>query len=96
MRSAAKPPVLTAVQIGLPEGAEVHDLPADFGDLSDIARTRALGDLWVRERRALALRVPSLAIRQERNLILDPEHPDTAQVAILRAEPSAFDPRLVP
>ena len=96
MRSAAKLPALTAVQIGLPEGAEVHDLPADFGDLSDIARTRTFGDIWVHDGRALALRVPSLVIRQEWNLLLNPDHPDMARVQVLRAEPFAFDPRLAP
>jgi RES domain-containing protein len=96
MRTAGKLPALTAVQIELPPEAGVEDLSDDFAGLDDMALTRRHGDNWVRERRSLALRVPSLVVRQEWNLLVNPEHPEMARVRVLRQEPFVFDPRLAP
>jgi RES domain-containing protein len=96
LRVAGELPARTAVQIEVPEGAEVHDLPDDVGDLSDIVRTRAFGDNRVRDRRARALRVPSLVLRSEWNLRVNPEHPDMTRVRVLRAAPFVFDHLLAP
>lgn len=96
MRTAGKLPLLTAIEIELPPDAEVENLPAGFDVLPSPDRSRAFGDLWLRERRSLALRVPSAVVRPEWNLLLNPAHPDMARVRVLRAEPFALDPRLAP
>ena len=96
LRTAGKMPPLVAVHIELPEGAGVETLPADFGSLHDQLRTRALGDAWKRAGRTLALRVPSRVVPQEWNLLLNPGHPDMADVRVRVQEPFALDPRLAP
>ena len=55
---------------------------------------RAVGDRWVRDMTSVALRVPSAVVEAEHNLLLNPAHPDFAQVRVGEARPFAFDPRL--
>lgn len=54
------------------------------------------GSDWARERRSVALRVPSVMIPSEPNYVLNPEHPDFARAVVVRgAQRFAFDPRLL-
>jgi RES domain-containing protein len=86
---------LTAVGIELPEEAEFQDISVDsVADLLDDAACRDTGDRWLAERRALALRVPSVIVPQERNVLLDPLHPQAAGIRILAQIEFRFDPRM--
>lgn len=54
------------------------------------------GSNWLRERRSVALRVPSVMIPSEENYVLYPEHPNFERDVIVRnPRPFAFDPRLL-
>lgn len=54
------------------------------------------GSDWARERRSVALRVPSVMIRSEQNYVLNPEHPDFKRAVVVRdAQPFTFDQRLL-
>lgn len=54
------------------------------------------GTQWARERRTVALRVPSVMIPFESNFVLNPEHPDFARsVRVHASQPFAFDQRLL-
>lgn len=54
------------------------------------------GTDWVRERRSVVLRVPSVVIPVEDNFVLNPEHPHFERaVRIGDAQPFAFDRRLL-
>ncbi len=65
-------------------------------DAPTIARaSRELGSAWAREGRTLSLSVPSMVVRQERNLLLNPLHPGFAGLAIGRPVRFRFDDRLV-
>lgn len=55
---------------------------------------RAVGDAWQRSRRWLALEVPSVLCAPERNVLINPEHPDAQQVKIRAVDPFHIDPRL--
>jgi RES domain-containing protein len=57
--------------------------------------TRPLGDAWLTSLECLALSVPSSVVPLEANVILNPRHPEMAQVTLLRVEPFDFDPRLL-
>ena len=85
-------PPRVAVRIALPEGEAPEAV--EGMDLADRAGLRAFGDAWARERRSLALAVPSAVVPPERNVILNPAHPGMAGVRVLGVEPFAFDPRL--
>lgn len=59
------------------------------------AVTRSVGDLWLDEGRSLALAVPSVIIRRELNILLNPAHAAAADVSVSLSEPFRFDPRLI-
>jgi RES domain-containing protein len=54
-----------------------------------------LGSEWVRSLRSAAVEVPSIIIPTERNLLLNPEHPEFEQITFSESMPFQFDPRLV-
>ena len=96
LRGASRLPVLMAVRIELPGAAEFQGISADsVADLLDDAACRETGDRWLAERRALALRVPSVIVPQESNVLLNPLHPQAAGIRILEQIEFRFDPRMV-
>lgn len=71
------------------------DLPPDWQRLTQPHPTALLGHAWLQAGRSLALRVPSVIVAQEHNLLLNPAHPEFAQVRLAaEPEPFAFDERL--
>ena len=74
------------MRIALPDSVEeVQELPED---------ARAHGDRWLNERRTAILRVPSVIVREARNLLFNPQHPRAAEARILSCTPFRFDRRL--
>lgn len=62
-------------------------------DPTDRATTRAFGDLWIVERRSVALRVPSVVAPHSHNYLLNPAHPGFEDaVAREGLGPLRFDP----
>ncbi len=59
----------------------------------DIARR--LGTAWLKSSSSVALRVPSMVVNGEHNLLLNPLHPDFRRIEIGDPELFAFDPRLM-
>lgn len=55
---------------------------------------REMGDAWIRDRSSLALEVPSVPIRAEWNVLLNPLHPRMSELQIQTAEPFVFDARM--
>ena len=58
------------------------------------AGTRTYGTAWASEGRSLALRVPSLVMPHDRNVLINPAHPRFAEVAVVTRERVTLDPRL--
>ena len=54
-----------------------------------------LGDRWLATADSLALEVPSAVLPEERNLLINPRHPDATRVRIAESRPFAFDVRLL-
>lgn len=52
------------------------------------------GSAWLREGKTAVLDVPSAIVQVERNLLLNPRHPDFAMLIISRPKPLSFDPRM--
>jgi RES domain-containing protein len=70
-------------------------LPADGRGEPPPSSTAAIGDEWVTRGVSLALAVPSTLIPRQRNVLINPAHPDfEAVVRAATAEPFKFDPRL--
>jgi len=73
---------------------DARDLPAGWRQREDFCR--ALGDRWLEERRTALLSVPSAVVQVERNLLLNPRHPDALDVSIDQILPFPWDERLFP
>jgi RES domain-containing protein len=88
------------VEIELDDGVELGQiadliggpLPANWS--SDHGHTRPLGTTWLSGKKSVALVVPSVVIPLERNILLNPEHPDFDRVSMVDCKPFFFDPRL--
>jgi RES domain-containing protein len=51
---------------------------------------------WFQDRESAVLSVPSTIIPEERNYVLNVEHPDFRRIQFLPSKPFIFDPRLKP
>lgn len=57
--------------------------------------TQEIGDLWLDSRESAVLRVPSAVVAGEENYILNPLHPDFAEIETGAIGDSRFDSRIV-
>jgi RES domain-containing protein len=94
------PDDLVALEIEVPDDASsdqigVDDLPKAWNEVEDHPACASFGDLWIRDGRALVLRVPSALIPNESNYLINPRHPDAARVRIVAVHSFSFDPRLL-
>lgn len=71
------------------EGENIDSLPADV----DVFRK--LGDEWLDDGTKPSLRVPSVLVPRQWNLLLNPKHPLYAVIKVVRVAPFAFDSRLL-
>ena len=69
-------------------------LPAGWDAAQETAASTAIGDEWYDTLASVALRVPSVVMRGEHNVLLNPNHPDWNRVTIGTPERFLFDPRL--
>lgn len=93
-----QPDDLVAIAATLPEGEpaetlEPEKLPRGWWK-NDYEPLRAIGDKWIREKRSLALEVPSAALRMEWNVLVNPAHPAMAKIKIEAPAPFRFDARM--
>jgi RES domain-containing protein len=57
-------------------------------------RCRDLGSEWARSLRSVALKVPSVVVDGDWNVLLNPKHPQFGKVKIGAAKPFRFDERM--
>lgn len=79
----------------LMEEPDLASLPEDWDHPTNSHHARAFGAEWAHSKRSLVLVVPSVLVPQERNLILNPSHPDFSKLSPSGPLLFAFDPRLV-
>jgi RES domain-containing protein len=68
--------------------------PEDLAGAGQLASSQMLGDHWLEEQTSAVLRVPSVIVPQEYNYLLNPKHPDFAQIVVELPMPFIFDERL--
>jgi RES domain-containing protein len=93
------PDDLVSISASLPEGEPARtlrpaDLPSAWWADSVAAAIRDLGDAWISARSSLALLVPSVPIRAEWNVLVNPLHPRIAELQIDPPQPFVFDARM--
>lgn len=95
--SGRLPPNQHFIEITIPNGVSYEVLePARLPgwDEPGCLPSSGYGAAWQRERRSLLLIVPSLVARMERNLLLNPEHPEFGRVTCGLHRPVWWDARL--
>lgn len=60
----------------------------------DMIASRKAGDAWLEGRDAPVLRVPSVVFDVERNILIDPEHPEFRRIKVIGKDPVRWDERL--
>lgn len=95
------PSDLIALAIEVPDNAgevvlSAGDLPDGWREMPPPPACAQLGDQWIAKNRALLLRVPSVIVPEETNVLLNPAHPRAGEVRVERTRPFAYDPRLLP
>lgn len=90
---------LTMTTLEVPDKASTRtmtaaELPHGWNWMRYLDRVRAVGDQHVAQGRQLILRVPSVVDTHAWNYLLNPQHPEMADVHILNVEPYSMDPRL--
>jgi RES domain-containing protein len=68
---------------------EIDSLPADDKAF------RQLGDEWLQHNGTPILRVPSVLVPRQWNLLMNPDHPLFSAIRIVHQSPFAFDSRLL-
>ncbi|MGD0912134.1 MAG: RES family NAD+ phosphorylase [Terracidiphilus sp.] len=93
-----QPDDLVVIAAWLPEGEPAEQLePEALPDgwwTDNFAPLRDIGDAWIRERRSLALSVPSAALRMEWNVLVNPLHQQAGEIRIESPQPFQFDARM--
>jgi RES domain-containing protein len=93
------PDDLVSISATLPEGEPARtmlpaDLPETWWTEDASRRTRELGDEWIHSASSLAVRVPSVPIRSEWNVLVNPIHPRISELKVDSAEAFVFDARM--
>lgn len=97
--STLLPMDLVAVEIQVPdllplEEWTVESLPSDWDSQTFMDATQALGSAWVASTRTLLLRVPSVIVPREWNVLVNPSHPDFPKLRVQPPQRFTLDPRL--
>ncbi|MDZ7773293.1 MAG: RES domain-containing protein [Balneolaceae bacterium] len=90
---------LKLITIAIPEdGAherfDTGDLPANWRAIPAPGALADLGTEWLKSRRTLFMRVPSVLVPQENNILVNPAHAQFERVMIREINDFTMDPRL--
>ena len=93
------PDDLRLLGLDLPDELTIEELvpallPEDWRSVPAPESTQSIGNAWLERRSSVALRVPSVVVPMETNVLLNPRHPDMTRVRISSNETFRFDSRL--
>jgi len=92
------PPTYQLLRIDIPPGMKIEAVTA--GDLAgnwraEIMESREIGDRWLDRSTSALLQVPSAISERGQNFLLNPAHPDAANVTVAEIFHAPFDARLL-
>ena len=73
---------------------KISDLPSNWRQYPVPTRLQELGTEWLNSNSSLALVVPSAVNPFDKNILLNPSHPQMKDVKVEPPEPFDFDPRM--
>jgi RES domain-containing protein len=90
---------LVLIAVDIPDAVRVETIPAaalpkNWRAYPAPVELQMLGDAWVKRARTAVLNTPSALVPEERNLLINPAHPDFAKIKSRTIRPFAFDPRM--
>jgi RES domain-containing protein len=93
------PPGLSLASIEVPDQASVKEitlkeLPPNWRSYPAPPELADIGASWIRSKKSLLLRLPSVIMPPEKNVLINPVHPEMTGVRITKVEPYSPDPRL--
>ena len=91
------PPDQHFIEIIIPAGTSYEVVTKDRisgWDLPDSPAARAFGSNWLDESRSAILLVPSYVAREEENVLINPDHPDSKAIEVSLERPVWWDERL--
>ncbi len=93
------PPDLVLVRIELPdkysaETPALAQLPRDWQLVPAAPGSMDFGTNWAKERRSLVLFVPSALVPEEKNAVLNPDHPEFPAVKMVVERTFRYDDRM--
>ena len=93
------PKNLLLVKIELPDGIEIQSVPQkvlvkEWASFPFALETIDYGTSFLQKKEHLALKVPSVIIPDEFNIILNPLHPDIRNCKVVSTIPFVFDQRV--
>jgi RES domain-containing protein len=96
---AFMPNDLWSIVAAVPDTASLEeltlaDLPGNWRDYPAPTALRDIGSKWFRAKRSFLLIVPSAVNPEEKNILLNPLHPQAATIADIVSKPFHFDPRM--
>ena len=77
------------------EQISINDLPENWREYPAPPELAKLGSEWALEKRSLLLRVPSVVVPNEFNILINPRHQEIYTVTISRVERHTIDSRLL-
>ena len=94
------PDDLVALRLHVPDDAteltyEPAALPEGWRDTPPPPECQPIGDRWAGNGEHLLLRVPSVLVPEESNVLVNPAHPEASGVRILEIRPYSYDLRLL-
>lgn len=95
------PENLLLIKIEIPGKSKIQTVPQSilvdgWDGFPFVSETIDFGTSFLRSRHFLALKVPSVVIPEEFNIILNPNHPDFSDCKIISKVPFLFDKRIIP
>lgn len=94
------PDDLIALHIGVPDdvtelACSPSSLPADWRQTPPPLECQEIGGEWAGRGEALLLRVPSVLVPEESNVLVNPLHPDAVGVRVVGSRSFSYDIRLL-
>ncbi|MFC5044788.1 RES family NAD+ phosphorylase [Aquimarina hainanensis] len=74
---------------------KIEDLPDNWNEIPPPLEVQNFTMSWITDNTHLGLKIPSIIIPKEQNLLINPEHPDFKQVKLIDVAPFSFDTRLL-
>lgn len=93
------PDDLEAITATVPDHVTIEEvpsstLPSNWQSYPGPNSLKDLGTQWLQEQRSLLLLVPSAITPEEKNILINPLHPEISTITNIQSQPFKFDPRM--